>query len=419
MVVVMSDHVSMRNVASALYPPDDQRQPLLFVLNAGQGDRPVRMYHMDIAPTVLALLGVHSNVRFMAGVDRSAPRASDAALPADDVAQAVLRDALWKGREPPAVCEGGTLVEWNDKGNQLDVGGWKLPLMLGGFPIARVPPNRTLLVFVDKGSAQLQILSKGAQLPWIQRAHGNGASVFEATPFVDDDGKEALALDWLAPGGGWASLGKVDRVQDIRLRSPQCERLLRSLAKADPELRQDFSDAFGTVAIPAGRERRPGFVISSRIAPAAPPARASTFMFARLLRERSGSGSVHLNARRRITLAPSRDHVAMAEFDVTGLASMSLVPRIDNLLGRCLARNDTGVVGVHLLLDDVPVMPRFVVDRDYGKVLDLPIHGGRRLRIEVDKGNATTDCDYFALGFSDIVAAHDDEPTAAGVGAMD
>jgi phosphoglycerol transferase MdoB-like AlkP superfamily enzyme len=418
LVVVMSDHVSMRNVASALYPPDDQRQPLLFVLNAGQGDRPVRMYHMDIAPTVLALLGVHSNVRFMAGADRSGPGATDAALPADDVAQAVLRDALWKGREPPALCEGGALVEWNDEGNHLDVGGWKLPLMLGGFPITKIPPARTMLVFVDRHSAQLQILSKGAQLPWIQRAHGRGASVFEATPFIDDDGKEALALDWLAPGGGWASLGKVDRVQDIRLRSPQCERRLRTLAQADPGVRQDFSGAFGTAAIPAGRERRPGFVISSRIAAAAPPARASTFMFARLLREQPGSGSVHLNARRRIALAPAHDRLAMAEFDVSGLASLSLVPRIDNLLGKCLTRSDTGIVGVHLSLDDVPVMPRFVVDRDYGKVLDLPIHGGHRLRIEVDEGNATTDCDYFAIGFSDIVAAHD-EPAAAGAGAMD
>lgn len=62
----------MRNVASPLYPPDDQRKPLLFVLNAGVGMRPAHVYHMDIAPTTLALMGVHSNVRFMAGANRGA-----------------------------------------------------------------------------------------------------------------------------------------------------------------------------------------------------------------------------------------------------------------------------------------------------------------------------------------------------------
>jgi hypothetical protein len=418
LVVVMSDHVAMRNAASGLYPPDDQRQPLLFVLNAGQGERPVRMYHMDIAPTVLGLLGVRSNVRFMAGTDRGAAGAGDAKLPADEVAQAVLRRALWKERQPPALCAGNALVEWDGNGH-LDVGGWKLPLMLGGFPVSRVPDARVLLVFVDSHGAQLQMLSKGDQLPWLKRARERGGSIFEATPFIDADGSSALALDWLAPGGGWASLGKVSRVQDIRLKSPQCEASLRALADARPGTRLDLSDAFGTQSIPVTREHRPGFVTSSHIAPEAPPYRASLFMFARLREERAGAGTVHINARKRVALSPSRSSEAVAEFDVSGLTSLRLEPRIDNLFGSCLQRSETGIVGVRLSLDGHPVAPRFIVDRHYADGLDVQVNGSQRLRVEVDQGNGTPDCDYFAMGFSHIVAASADNAGPADLGALD
>jgi hypothetical protein len=263
------------------------------------------------------------------------------------------------------------------------------------------------------------MLSKGEQLPWVKRARERGGSVFEATPFIDADGTSALALDWLAPGGSWASLGKVARVQDIRLKSPQCEGSLRELAGARPGTRLDLSDAFGTQPIPVAREHRPGFVISTHIAAEAPRYRASLFMFARLLDERAGSGTVHLNAKKRVALSPSRSREAMAEFDVSGLASLRLEPRIDNLFGSCLQRSDTGVVGVRLSLDGRPVAPRFIVDRQYTDGLDLQVNGSHRLRIEVDQGNATPDCDYFALGFSSIVAAPADTSAPADVGALD
>src|SRR6185312_11237327 len=94
-VVIMSDHLMMRNDAQSLYPKDYHRQPALLVLNAGKGDRPVRMYHTDIAPTLLDLLGVRTNATFIAGDDRSAPDAKGSELVDDDVADAVLRKALW------------------------------------------------------------------------------------------------------------------------------------------------------------------------------------------------------------------------------------------------------------------------------------------------------------------------------------
>jgi hypothetical protein len=401
-VVVMSDHVVMLNVASSLYPPDDQRQPLLFVLNAGQGERAARMYHMDVAPTVLSLLGVESNVRFMAGADRSRTGSVASPLPANEVAEAVLRDALWSSRKPPALCGGGTLAQWNGP-HGLQVGGWTLPLMRGGWHVDRLPPTNTLLVFVDSHKAELQMLPRGEEHGWIERALANQGSVFQVTPFLDAQGSRQLALDWLAPDGAWASLGSVRRVQDIRLATPQCRSLLQTLEAATPGTRLDFSAVFGLPSIPAHLEQRPGYVMSET-PPRGPSADLAAFMYSRLTSESPGYGSVHVNRMKRITLMPSRTRQATAEFDVTGLARLELVPRIDNLMGSCLRRTDTGIVGVQLSLDGKPVMPRFLVDRDFSQAITVDTRGHHRLKVEVDKGNATPDCDYFATGFSGVVA---------------
>lgn len=400
-VVVMSDHVAMRNVASPLYPPKDQRQPLLFVLNAGQGVRAARMYHMDIAPTVLSLLGVESNVRFMAGADRSRAGSVDSRLPANDVAEAVLREALWSSRKPPVLCDGGALAQWNAP-HGLQVGNWTLPLMRSGWHVGRLLPTDTLLVFVDSQKAELQILPRGEERQWIERALANKGSVFQATPFLDARGSQRLALDWLAPDGAWASLGSVARVQDIRLHTPQCRSLLQTLEAATPGTRLDFSEVLGLPSIPASLERRPGYVVSD-----APPDGASAdlaaFMYSRLTSESPGYGSVHVDRMKRITLMPSRKRQAMAVFDVSRLASLELVPRIDNLMGSCLRRTDTGIVGVQLSLDGKPVMPRFIVDRNFSQAITVDTRGHHELEVEVDDGNDTPDCDYFATGFSNVV----------------
>src|SRR5699024_10397937 len=94
-VVIMSDHLMMRNDAQPLYPDNYHRQPALLVLNAGQGKRPVRLYHMDIAPTVLDLMNVRTNATFIAGADRAVPSAEGSKLVDNPTNVAVLRKALW------------------------------------------------------------------------------------------------------------------------------------------------------------------------------------------------------------------------------------------------------------------------------------------------------------------------------------
>ncbi len=412
-VVVMSDHLAMRNVASPLYPPDAERQPLLFVLNAGRGERPVRLLHMDVAPTVLALLGVHSNARFLAGDDRSAPAAADARLPDNAVAQAVLRKATWRGREAPVPCAHDTLVRWADGG--LDLGGWRLPLMLGGWPVGKLDDNQVLLVFADRRSADLQILVAGNQDRWLEIARKQGRSVFLAAPFTDRAGRRMIALDWLAASGAWASLGAVADLHALDLHSFECDTLLRSLERAGPDTRLDFSAAFGTTPVPAARERHPAVVSTAKVPVDALPERNAMFMFARIAAQRIGFGPFRITRKNRIFMHPVNDHAAWADFDVSGIADITLAPGINPLLGSCLTRNDTGIVGVRLSLDGHALLPRFVVDRNYAKRVPVHVAGATRLRVEVDDGNGTVDCDWFSLGFPRIAAvAPAAAPAAAG-----
>ncbi len=397
-VAVMSDHLAMRNVASVLYPPDIQRQPLLFVLNAGTGDRPARMYHMDVAPTLLDVLGVRSNVRFMAGADKAAAAAPDNPLPADDVAQAVLRDALWADRKPPEPCAGNQLVGWNPQRN-IDIGGWSLPFMRGGWHQADLEDDHVLLVFVDGHDASLQMLPFGTQERWLEQAREQHKQVFLAIPFWRRDGKRMLALRWVAANGAWASLGMVAHMSDVNLRSPHCRALLRALNTATGDARRDFSSAFGTQSLSADGGHLPGEMPSQALPAVSSVATNAQFMFQRMAARQQGDVTLRISPAGQIFMPPAKNHAGWIEFDVSGMASLTLAPRINPLTAGCKANPEAGVVGVRITLDGRPLRSRFIVNRDHTRPLVLDVSGARRLRVEVDQGNATTNCDWFSIGF--------------------
>lgn len=106
---------------------------------------------------------------------------------------------------------------------------------------------------------------------------------------------------------------------------------------------------------------------------------------------------------------PPADHDAWIEFDVSGLDGIELSPRINKLSAECLALDKpdarVGVVGLTLSLDGKPLRPRLIVDRDYDKTLDLDVKGGHTFRIDVDKGNSVTWCDWFSVGFPKITGS--------------
>lgn len=73
-VMIMSDHLHMRNSGMEFYPPDYERKLLVYMLNAGSaGVIETPGTHMDLAPTLLSLMGVRHEQVFLAGDDLLAP----------------------------------------------------------------------------------------------------------------------------------------------------------------------------------------------------------------------------------------------------------------------------------------------------------------------------------------------------------
>ena len=69
-VVLVSDHLAMRNNAFPLFPENYQRRLYFNVLNSSvAAEREIFATPLDIAPTVLQLLGVQHDVAFLAGLD--------------------------------------------------------------------------------------------------------------------------------------------------------------------------------------------------------------------------------------------------------------------------------------------------------------------------------------------------------------
>ena len=72
LIVLMSDHLAMRNNAFPLFPDGYERRLYFNVLNSDlKGSSAVLATPMDVAPTILSLLGVQHNSTFLAGEDIS------------------------------------------------------------------------------------------------------------------------------------------------------------------------------------------------------------------------------------------------------------------------------------------------------------------------------------------------------------
>ena len=69
-VVLVSDHLAMRNNAFSLFPEDYQRRLYFNVLNSSvAAEQEIFATPLDISPTVLQLLGVQHDVAFLAGLN--------------------------------------------------------------------------------------------------------------------------------------------------------------------------------------------------------------------------------------------------------------------------------------------------------------------------------------------------------------
>lgn len=228
-VVVMSDHQAMPNDARPLYPKWYVRRPLLFILNAGQGVRHQRFYHMDIAPTVLDLMGVRTDADFMAGADRSAANAPDSPLVNDPATAAVLRNAVWALVKPVDLCRNDVLAEFDqDKG--FGVGGRWVGLSSNG--VRSIGINSTQLLALLIGSNDIKPLA-GARdriASSLRSQRGRHGLVFTPDTSVPDT--TAFGVDWLGRQGSRFHLGNVPRLSGLRITLPDCAAQIERMDRA-------------------------------------------------------------------------------------------------------------------------------------------------------------------------------------------
>jgi phosphoglycerol transferase MdoB-like AlkP superfamily enzyme len=244
-VVIMSDHLMMRNDAESLFPKGYHRQPSLLVLNAGQGVRRMQMYHMDIAPTLLDLMGVHTNATFIAGQDRSAPNAKGSELVENPVTEAVLRNALWSRSNEFHLCKRDTLIGWTTDGG-FDIGGRELKMSYRGKPAVGIRASQTLDFFIDSANAKLVIVDAGEQKHLL--ATRGDTSVLTIRPIQDEHGE--FSVDWLGRHDGWSHLAKIPRLAGLTITSLHCGDLIERADSLPSGRRSDLSHDFSVVTAP-------------------------------------------------------------------------------------------------------------------------------------------------------------------------
>jgi len=152
-VVLFSDHLAMRNDADGFYPDDYDRKLFLTLLNTGQSGRVTTAgLHTDVAPTVLATLGVEHQQQFLIGKNllESAVSRSEK-MPYQ--ALAYVNSHYLSAQKSANICQGDYWLN-GQAGDDKSVyfGSQKLPLSFGGklFSKAEWPVNLMLLVVLDQ-----------------------------------------------------------------------------------------------------------------------------------------------------------------------------------------------------------------------------------------------------------------------------
>ena len=245
-VVIMSDHLMMRNDAESLFPKNYHRRPALLILNAGGGVRRARMYHMDVAPTVFDAMGVRTNATFIAGSDRNASGAGGSELEDDAVTDAVLRKALWSRVNEFKLCKKNTLLGWTTDGG-FDVGGRELKMSYRGRAQVGLRDDQVLDFFIDNANAKLVIADAEAQSRLLKDR--GDASVLAIKPGTEIPEKGSLfTIDWLGRNGAKAHLGQVDALRGLTITSPQCDSLVQQVDEAPFGPKLDLSRDFNVVS---------------------------------------------------------------------------------------------------------------------------------------------------------------------------
>jgi hypothetical protein len=123
----------------------------------------------------------------------------------------------------------------------------------------------------------------------------------------------------------------------------------------------------------------------------------------RLKAQVEGIGKIQPTAQSRLLMHPAEDKNASLEFDTKGLTSLELAPFIQDFgqTADCQNSPNAGVVQLTWVVDNGK-QNHLTVDRTYTGTVPVPLAKSSHLKLEVDKGNGTTLCDWFSVGFLNV-----------------
>lgn len=238
LVVLLSDHLAMRNVAQRYYPGDYERQLLFVVLNAGiKGEIEISGTHMDVAPTVLHLMDVGHERAFLAG--RNLLKA-DQGISTDLVASKDRLDALryinkhMLTHTENDFCSNDDLIAIQD--NAIQIGGRTITMNLAGYPLAPETLGSShgiLIAFDNQGQIEDTVAFNLENLSHVIYQHDKAASwLFIArADYLPQRLKtgmtqqEDIAVFWKNAQGEMHYLGGGNDSAHLKIKHPGCANL--------------------------------------------------------------------------------------------------------------------------------------------------------------------------------------------------
>jgi hypothetical protein len=122
------------------------------------------------------------------------------------------------------------------------------------------------------------------------------------------------------------------------------------------------------------------------------------WLLARESNRQDGAAPIIVQSDDQLFMHPAEDHDAWIQFDRLGLDAVELTPKINALDRQCLSYPQSGIVALNVLVDGKPVVEGLKIDRGYDQPLHVDLRGASTLRLDVDKGEGGTVCDWFSIG---------------------
>lgn len=129
-----------------------------------------------------------------------------------------------------------------------------------------------------------------------------------------------------------------------------------------------------------------------------------------------GFAPIRLQDDAQLFMHPAKDRDSWIKFDVSGLSSVDLTPRINRLSDECKALSKGGIAALTVSVDGKDVVKKLTIDRDYHKPLHIDLSEAQTMRIDVNKGNDVAWCDWVSVGANNLgFKSVTSEPSAASV----